>query len=62
MLEATPALPCETVASRPDDLTGQSLLARHEAASGNFEAAYAAQKRVIALKGEDAGSEDAGSA
>lgn len=48
----------ETVASRPDDLTGQSLLARHEAASGNFEAAYAAQKRVIALKGEDAGSED----
>lgn len=40
-----------TVAGRPDDLQGHLLLARHEAASGNFQAAYAAQERVIALKG-----------
>lgn len=38
------------VADRPDDLQGHELLARHEAALGNFPAAQAAQQRVIALR------------
>ncbi|GAB4383753.1 c-type cytochrome biogenesis protein CcmI [Albidovulum sp.] len=46
------------VAQSPDDLTGQRLLARHEAALGNFAAAARAQERVIALLGEAAGAED----
>lgn len=41
----------ETVAQRPDDLQGQLLLARNEAAAGNFQAAYDAQQTVIRLKG-----------
>jgi cytochrome c-type biogenesis protein CcmH len=38
--------------SRPDDLTGQELLAQYEAASGNYAAAAKAQARVVALKGD----------
>lgn len=45
-------------ASRPDDLQGQSLLATHETALGNYRVAHAAQARVIALKGEAATAED----
>lgn len=46
------------VASRPDDLTGQELLARNEAALGNFAAARSAMTRVMELKGAAAGAED----
>lgn len=48
----------DTVAARPDDLEGHSLLARHEVATGNMTAAYAAQKRVIELKGDKATAQD----
>lgn len=41
----------KAVADRPDDMTGQRLLARNEAALGNFAAAIAAQRRVIELSG-----------
>lgn len=44
----------QAVASRPDDLQGQMLLARNEANLGNLTASYKAQERVIALKGADA--------
>ena len=43
---------------RPDDLQGHVLLARNEAAIGNFAAAHRAQERVIALKGADAEAAD----
>ncbi len=46
------------VASRPDDLQGQQLLARNEANLGNLTAAYQAQARVVALKGADATNAD----
>jgi len=42
----------DTVAERPEDQKGQELLARHEAATGNFRAAYEAQAQVLRLKGE----------
>ncbi|MFC4670234.1 c-type cytochrome biogenesis protein CcmI [Seohaeicola nanhaiensis] len=48
----------DTVAARPDDLDGQALLARHEAATGRMTAAYQAQRKVIALKGDAATAED----
>ncbi|WP_226621607.1 c-type cytochrome biogenesis protein CcmI [Alloyangia pacifica] len=48
----------EAVAARPDDLQGQALLARSEAALGNYRAAYAAQRRVIELRGEEATASD----
>ena len=38
------------VAKHPDDLRGQTLLARNEAALGNFTAAHNAQAQVIFLK------------
>ena len=38
------------VAQHPDDLRGQTLLARNEAALGNFIAAYTAQAQAIFLK------------
>ena len=38
------------VAQHPDDLRGQTLLARNEAALGNFIAAHTAQAQVILLK------------
>lgn len=47
-----------TVAERPDDLQGLTLLARNEAAIGNYSAARAAQGRVIELKGEGADPRD----
>ncbi|ETX29565.1 c-type cytochrome biogenesis protein CcmI [Roseivivax isoporae] len=42
------------VAERPDDLQGYRLLARSEAALGNFAAAHAAQARILALLGDGA--------
>ncbi len=50
----------ETVAARPDDAQGQALLARHEAATGNFAAAHAAQAQVLRLRGGTATAEDYG--
>ena len=44
----------DTVAERPDDLQGQSLLAQHETNAGNFKAGYTAQQRVIELSGDAA--------
>lgn len=46
------------VAERPDDLQGNRLLARSEAALGNFQAAYKAQQQIIRLKGADATAQD----
>lgn len=40
-----------TVAERPDDARGLELLSRNEAALGNFPAAEAAQRQLIAVKG-----------
>jgi cytochrome c-type biogenesis protein CcmH len=48
----------KAVAERPDDLTGQRLLARNEAVLGNFAAAIAAQRRVIELSGKGVTAED----
>ena len=42
----------DVVEERPDDLRGFQLLARNEAALGNYPLAYAAQNRIIALKGD----------
>jgi cytochrome c-type biogenesis protein CcmH len=47
-----------TVAERPDDVQGHRLLARNEAALGNYVAARAAQDRVVALLGETATAQD----
>ncbi|SLN26403.1 hypothetical protein ROJ8625_01064 [Roseivivax jejudonensis] len=46
------------VAERPDDLQGFRLLARSEAALGNFDAAWRAQERIVTLKGDDATAAD----
>ena len=46
------------VAERNGDLQGYTLLARSEAALGNFAAAYAAQEEIIALKGDAATAKD----
>ncbi|MGB5559429.1 MAG: c-type cytochrome biogenesis protein CcmI [Paracoccaceae bacterium] len=43
---------------RPDDLAGHELLARNEAALGDFIAARKAQARVLELKGDAATGED----
>ncbi len=43
---------------RPDDLPGFQLLARNEAALGDFVAARKAQGRVLELKGAEATAED----
>ncbi len=45
-------------ADRPDDLQGQMLLAQYEARVGDFSAAWQAQERVIALKGDAATAQD----
>ena len=47
-----------TVAARPDDVQGHQLLARHEAASGNYIAAHQAQARVLELMGDAATARD----
>ncbi|MEI4470753.1 c-type cytochrome biogenesis protein CcmI [Frigidibacter sp. MR17.24] len=46
------------VAERPGDVQGLTLLARNEAALGNFAAAAAAQGQLIAAKGAQATPED----
>ncbi|SMX34425.1 c-type cytochrome biogenesis protein CcmI [Actibacterium lipolyticum] len=46
------------VAQRDDDPQGLMLLARNEAALGNFRAGYIAQSKMIALKGDEATGED----
>ncbi|MEO0486066.1 MAG: c-type cytochrome biogenesis protein CcmI [Pseudomonadota bacterium] len=46
------------MADRPDDLQGLELLMRNEAALGNYDAAFEAQRRIIALKGDDVGYDD----
>lgn len=46
------------LAERPNDLPGHILLARNEAAVGRFTAAYQAQARVVALKGDAATADD----
>ncbi len=46
------------VADRPDDLRGLELLSRNEAALGNFTAAEAAQRQLIAVKGDAATGAD----
>ncbi|WP_375172625.1 c-type cytochrome biogenesis protein CcmI [Pseudooceanicola sp.] len=48
----------EAVAERPDDLQGQELLARNEAALGNFRAGYEAQEKVLSIKGDAATADD----
>jgi cytochrome c-type biogenesis protein CcmH len=48
----------ETVKNRPDDLRGLTLLARNEAGLGDYVAAYAAQNRIIEVKGEEAVASD----
>ncbi len=48
----------ETVAARPDDLQGQMLLARNEAALGNYAAAARAQAAVVRLRGTGASADD----
>ena len=48
----------EIVPTRPDDLQGWTLLARHEAALGQYIAAAHAQSRVVALLGDNATEED----
>jgi cytochrome c-type biogenesis protein CcmH len=48
----------KAMADRPDDPRGFQLLAENEAALGNFVAAYQAQARLIALKGDTATADD----
>lgn len=48
----------KTVSGRPDDLQGQTLLARNEASLGNTKAAYIAQGHVVRLKGADVTAQD----
>lgn len=47
-----------TVAGRPDDLEGHTLLAQNEAKIGRFGAAAEAQARVLEIKGPEATAED----
>ncbi|QPM89995.1 c-type cytochrome biogenesis protein CcmI [Pseudooceanicola algae] len=46
------------LAERPDDEQGLRLLARNEAALGNFQAAYDAQRRLLAVAGTRATAQD----
>ena len=48
----------EALQTRPDDEEGHRLLARNEAALGNFAAAYRALERAIELRGEGASADD----
>ncbi|KPP84489.1 MAG: cytochrome c-type biogenesis protein CcmH [Rhodobacteraceae bacterium HLUCCO07] len=48
----------EAVAERPDDLQGQTLLARNEAGLGNYSAAAEAQAAVVRLRGDEASADD----
>lgn len=46
------------VVARPDDAMGLDLLARNEAALGNYAAALAAQDKLLAVKGDAATPDD----
>ncbi|WP_299785237.1 c-type cytochrome biogenesis protein CcmI [uncultured Marivita sp.] len=46
------------VAERPGDLQGHVLLARSEAAMGNYVEAYGAQQQVLSIKGDNATGKD----
>jgi cytochrome c-type biogenesis protein CcmH len=46
------------VATRPGDVEGLALLARHEAGLGNFRAAHQAQTALLQAKGPEATGED----
>ncbi len=46
------------VAERPNDLRGHMLLARSEAALGNYKAAYLAQAQIVKIKAENATARD----
>ncbi|MDB4198060.1 c-type cytochrome biogenesis protein CcmI [Ascidiaceihabitans sp.] len=48
----------DTVAERPDDIQGHTLLVQNESNLGNFIAAYQSQGRIIELRGEEATVED----
>jgi cytochrome c-type biogenesis protein CcmH len=48
----------EALAMRPRDLQGHMLLARNEAALGNFKAAYEAQERVLEIRGDEANAQN----
>ena len=48
----------QAVEDRPEDIRGLRLLARSEAALGNYRAAYEAQERILSLRGEDATAQD----
>ncbi|MGI3168277.1 c-type cytochrome biogenesis protein CcmI [Pseudooceanicola sp. C21-150M6] len=48
----------DATAERPDDLQGQELLARNEAALGNYKAAYTAAENILRIKGAEATSDD----
>ena len=47
-----------TVATRPDDVQGHSLLVQQERRIGNFLAAKQAQTRIMALKGDSVDAQD----
>ncbi|WP_201157704.1 c-type cytochrome biogenesis protein CcmI [Rhodobaculum claviforme] len=49
----------DALRTRPDDLQGHRLLVVSEASLGNFDAALVAQRRVLALMGDDAGPDEA---
>lgn len=48
----------ETLEERPNDPRGLELLARNEAAMGNFAAAHEAQARLIEVRGAEATADD----
>lgn len=48
----------QTVQARDGDLRGLTLLARNEAALGNYVAAYDAQQKIIDAKGDEASAGD----
>ncbi len=48
----------QAVEDRPEDLRGLQLLARSEAALGNYRAAYEAQDRIISVRGDAATAQD----
>ncbi|MFV0491083.1 MAG: c-type cytochrome biogenesis protein CcmI [Pseudorhodobacter sp.] len=48
----------QTVADRPDEAQGLIFLAQHEANLGNFDAAWRAQERLVALRGAAATGEE----
>ena len=48
----------DALKTRPDDLQGHMLLARNASVVGEYRDAYAAQQRVIAIKGDAATTDD----